>query len=85
MARDERLCRRATRNGLHHRSLDFDKSPRVQETPNLADDLAAFQEYLLHLVVGHQIEVTLAIADFGVFQAVPFGRRRPQRLGDRHE
>ena len=29
-----------------------------------------------------QIEVTLAVADLGVFQPVPFRRRRTQRLGE---
>jgi len=52
----------------------------VQEIPDFADDFAAHQEQLLHLRVRHQIEITLAVADFRVFQTVPLGRRRTQRL-----
>ena len=40
---------------------------------------------LLHLRVRHQIEVTLAIADFRVFESVPFGWRRAQGLGEDDE
>ena len=81
----ERLRRRAAGNRLHHRRLDLDEAARVQKIPDFADDFAALEENVLHLRVRHQIEVTLAVADFRVGEAVPFFRRRPQRLGENDE
>src|SRR6266498_94067 len=85
MLGDERLGGRAAGNGLHHRRLHFHKATRVEEIANLADDGAALEEDLLDRVVGEQIQVTLAIANFSVFQAVPLGGRRTQRLGQDDE
>ena len=81
----ERLRRRAAGNRLHHRRLDLHEAAVVEELADLADDLAALEEDFLHLRVGHQIEVALAVADLGVGQPVPLLRRRTQRLGQDDE
>ena len=44
-------------------------------------DGAALEKGLSHLVIGHQVQVTLAVANLGVLQPVPLGGRRAQRLG----
>ena len=81
----ERLRRRAAGNRLHHRRLDFHEAAVVEKIPDLVDDLAALEEHFLHLRIRDQIEVTLAIANFGVFEPVPFRRRRAQRFGENGE
>ena len=78
----ERLRRRAARDRLHHGRLDLDVAPFIEEVADLPDDLAAPEKHLLHLRICHQVEVALAVADLGVFEAVPFRRRRAQRLGE---
>ncbi len=83
--RNERLRRRAAGNRLHHRCLDLNVAAFVQEIPDLADDFAAHQEQFLHLRVRHQIEITLPVADFRVFESMPLGGRRAQRLGEDDE
>ena len=40
------------------------------------------QKDVLDVRVGDQVEISLAVADFSVFQAVIFGRRWPQGLGE---
>src|SRR5437867_2931568 len=77
----EGLRRRATGDGLHHRRFDFHKPALGQETANLEDDLAALKKNILYLRVGDQVEIPLAVADFGIGQAVPLFRRRTQGLG----
>src|SRR6185369_12469253 len=57
----------------------------MQKVPNLPNDFTAFEKDLFHLVVGHQVEVSLAVTDFGVFESVPLGRWRAQRLGKNNE
>ena len=85
MLGDERLSRCAAGNRLHHRCLDLHESARVQKVSNFGNDLTAFEEDVLHLIVAHQVEVTLAVANLGVFESVPFGWRRAQSLGKNHE
>ena len=78
----ERLRRRAAGNRLHRRRLDLDVVAFVEKTPDLVDDRAALEHHVLHVGIRDQIQVTLAVADFGVFEAVPFRGRRAQRLGE---
>ena len=78
----ERLRRRAAGNRLHHRRLDFHIAAPVEEIPDFADDGAALEHHVLHVGIRDQIEIALAVADFGVFEAVPFAGRRAQRLGE---
>ncbi len=81
----EGLCRRAAGYGQHHGGLDFDETALVQKIPNFADNLAAFEEDIFDLRVGHEIEVSLAVADFRVGQTVPFFRGWTERFGQDNE
>ena len=79
------MRRRAAGDRLHHGRFHFHEAARVQKIPDLGDDLAALEKNFLHFQVRHQVEITLAIADFRVGEAVPFFRRRTQRFGQNHE
>src|SRR5260370_19373040 len=52
----------------------------MQEIPDFADDFAGLEEDLLDLWISHEIEVSLAVAYFGVGQPVPFFGGRTKRL-----
>ena len=82
---DERRGRRAAGNRLHHRRFHFHITAVVEKAPDFADNRAALQEHVLHAGIGNQIEVTLTVADFRVFQPVPFAGRRAQCLGQNGE
>ena len=45
------------------------------------NDGAAFEHHVLHVGIRDQIQIPLAVADFGVFETVPLGGRRAQGLG----
>ncbi len=81
----ERLRRRAAGNRLHRRRLDLDVAAFVEKIPDFVDDFAALEHHVLHVGIRDQVEIALAIADFGVFEAVPFRGRRAQRLGENRE
>ena len=70
---DERLSRRPPGNRLHHRCLNLHKSARHQKIPYFSHNLTAFEEHILHCVVGHQIQITLTISDFRIRQAMQIG------------
>src|SRR5579864_4372117 len=69
---DERLGDRPARNRLHHRSLDFDKTALIQEFPYRLNQFGALEKNVAHLGIHKQIDITLAIAQFDVGQAMPF-------------
>src|SRR5205085_3208817 len=69
-------------NGLHGGRLHFHVAAAVKEAANLMHDGAALDEHVLDLGIAHEVEVTLAIANLGVFEAVPLGRRRAKGLGE---
>ena len=52
----------------------------MKKTADFANDLAAQQERVLYVIVRHQIQVTLAVTDFRIRQAMPFLGRRTQGL-----
>ena len=79
---DEGPRRCAAGDGLHHGRLDLHVAARVEEVAKLPDDLAAQEHDALHVVVGHEVEVALAVAGLGVGQAVPLVRRRAQGFGE---
>ena len=78
----EGLRRGAAGNGLHRGRLDLDVAASVEELANLMHDGAALEEDGLHLGIAHEVEVTLAVANLGVFEAVPLGGRRAEGLGE---
>ncbi len=57
----------------------------MEEVADLAQHLAAQKKRPLYLVIGHQVQIALAIANLGVGQPVPLLRRRAQRFGENHE
>ena len=63
-------------NRLHHGRLDFEIAARVEELAQRRKDLAAHLEHFAGLRVDDQIEITLAVADLDIGQAVPFFRHR---------
>ena len=70
VVRDERACRGAARNRLQDRGLHLDVAALVEELAHRGDDLGASDEYVAHLRVHHQVDVALAVADFGVGEGV---------------
>ena len=78
----ERLRRCAAGNRLHRGRLDFDVAATVKEAADFVDDGAAFEKNFFHVRIANQIKVTLTVANFGVFESVPFRGRRAQRFGD---
>ena len=63
-------ARGAARNRLQDRGLHLDVAALVEELAHRGDDLGAPDEYVAHLRVHHQVDVALAVADFGVGEGV---------------
>ena len=68
--RYEGACRCAARDGLQDGGLDLEVALLVEELAHGGDYLGALDEGVAHLRVDHQIDITLAIAHFGVGQGV---------------
>ncbi len=79
--RDERARRGAAGLRLQNRRLDLHEAFAVQELADRADDQAARAEKVADVLIGDQIQMALAVADFNVGKAVPFFRQRQERLG----
>ncbi|MCY1440727.1 hypothetical protein D9M71_570120 [compost metagenome] len=77
----ERLGCRAARNGLQHRRFHFQEVTLHQEAADVGDDLRTHAEGLAHVFVDDQVNVALAVALFGVGQAVVLVRQRAQGFG----
>ena len=67
---NERTCRRTARNRLQNRGFDFDVPELVEIIAHRGDDLRAFDENVAHVRIHDQIDVTLAVADFGIGEGV---------------
>ncbi len=78
---DEGLGRRPTRNRLHHRRFDFrearGRQPLAQGSNGGSANLQGAARRLGH----DQVYIALAVAGFGVAQAMPFFRQGAQGLG----
>ena len=81
----ERLRRRAAGNRLHRGRLDLDVAAFVEKIPDLMDDGATLEHHVLHVGIRDQVQITLAVADLGVFQPVIFCGWRTQGFGENHE
>ena len=77
---DERPRGRPAGDGVEDRGLHLDVAQAVQHGADGADDAAAADEGLLHLRVDNQVDVSLAVAQVGVLQAVELLRHGEQRL-----
>ena len=85
VVRDERARRRAGDERVHHRRLDLEVVARVEEVADVAHQPVAPQEDLLHLRIGDEVQVALAVARLHVLQAVPLLGHGAQGLGERRE
>ena len=81
----ERLGSSTARNRLHHRRLHFHVASQVEEAPDFLQDVGALKKDLPNGLIGHEVEVALAVADLGVFQPMPFAGRGSQGLPERRE
>ena len=82
VVRDEGLGRRAARDHLQHRRLDFEEALVDHELAHRRDRLAADHEGGARLLVHHQVDVALAVALLAVLEPVELVGQRPQRLGE---
>jgi hypothetical protein len=81
VVRHERPRERASRDRLHHRRLDLEVPPCVEEAAEEADDRRAFLEDGSRFGIDGQVEMPFPVAPLDVFQAVPFLRERAEALG----
>ena len=68
--RDERTRRRAACNHLKRRRFHFGVAGLVEHFAHRANHRCTLQECFLHALVHHQIDIALAIAQFGVVEFV---------------
>ena len=79
--RDERLGRRAARNRLHHRRLDFEEIAVFKKSPQQPTMRERFSNTVAHVGIDHQIDIALAVTRFDIGQTMPLLRQRSQTLG----
>ena len=72
---DERPGQRAARDGMHHRRLDLDVSPLVEEAADLGDEGAPETEDVHDLGIHDQVEIAPAVTELDVLESVPFLRK----------
>ena len=65
---------------MQNRGFDFEVSPLVQKLPQFPDDEASFHKNVTHLAIHDQIDISLTVSDFDVFQAVPLLREWKKAL-----
>src|SRR5208283_569989 len=73
----------AARQRLHHGRLDFQITFGLEKIADGSHQLAASLKNRARFLVHHQVQVTLAVADFHIGEAVPFFRQRQHRLGEK--
>ena len=79
--RDERTRGRAARVVDKHRRLDFHEIPRVEIAADAGNDLRPLDEGRLDLRVHDEVDISLAVADVRVRQAVELLRKNLQGFG----
>ena len=86
---NERTCRRTARNRLQNRGFDFDVPELVEIFAHRGDDLRTLDENLAYVGIHDQIDVALAVTDFGVGEGVEglsvllfHDGQGPQRFGE---
>src|SRR3954447_13021803 len=65
---------------LQDRRLDLDEAAFVEPAAHLADGAGALGEEIAALLVGDQVELTLAVARLDILEAVELVGRRSQAL-----
>jgi len=83
VVRDERLGVGAARNRVEHRRLNFKEAVREHEAADRGDCLGAHEEAVAGVLVHDEVDVALAIAHFGVDEALVLVGQRTDVL--RHE
>ncbi len=78
MMRFKRFRKSAARQGLHHGRFHFDETHRVEIAPHLSDQFCAGQKNFPDIRIYEQIQITLAVTQFDILQAVPFFRKGPE-------
>ena len=81
MIGDKRTCGCAAGNRMHDRRFDFQEVSAIQNLANAFNDLAAQNKSAADFRINDQVNITLTITHFYIFQAMPFFRQRPQRFG----
>ena len=66
---------------LHHWRFHLDKSAIIEKMPDKADNPGACGKCFTRNLVHDQVQITLPIAHFLVFETVELGWQWPQRLG----
>ena len=89
---DERAGRCSTGYGLQDRSFNLEVSAFVEEFAHRIDDFRPIDEYLLDLRVDDQVDVSLAVAQFGIAEGVVHlsvllldDRQRAERFAEQFE
>ena len=67
---DKRACARTTGNALQCRRLNLGISGFVEHSANGAYDGGTLEECVLHSVVDNKVNISLAIAQFGILKLV---------------
>ena len=82
VVRHERPGGRTAGDRVHHRRLDFEVSPFVEEAAHGRHEPGPGAKHLARLLVHHEIQVSLPIAEFPVGEAVVFVRQGLKRLDE---
>ena len=77
--------RRATGDLLHHRCFHFKVTALVEEAAQRLEDLGALYKYGTAFEVAEQVDVTLAVAQLHVGQAMKFLGQGEHGLGEKGE
>ena len=77
---DERPCRGAAGDRMHHRRLDFEIAAAHEEIADALDDLRTLDEHVARGCVGDEVHIPLAVPLLLIGHAMEFLRQRPQRL-----
>jgi hypothetical protein len=78
--RDKRPGRRAARERLEHGRLDLEIATIFHELADRRHDLAAHGEDVQRLGIDPQVQISLAVPHFDVFEPLVLGRRHDQAL-----
>ena len=85
MVRDKGTRGRAAGNGLQHRRFYFKEALAVQKSPDFADNSGTLDKRIPHFRVYNQIQISLTVAQFLVFQTVEFFRQYLQAFGEQDD
>ncbi|MEN9467451.1 MAG: hypothetical protein RL081_1452 [Pseudomonadota bacterium] len=82
VVRGERLGVGTTGDGVEHGGFHFQKTVLHHELTQTTHGFAAGYKTPACVLIGHQVDVALAVLDFLVIDAVKLVRHGPQALGE---